>query len=185
MIRSLKSLLWLFFLVVAGCPTHDHYKYDCRGKLMNADGSPATGVAIHIDTEAPKEQLPSKDIHWWETYRSSSETWKSAGWVWWEGYSFMDRTSQSGEFATNCDLDVDLGVWGRLGDQPPAPELRKVWVWLQSPAGWIAIPVRLAHEFQTHRTAGGREIDLPPLTLPQAATRPASSQATVPKSAER
>jgi hypothetical protein len=187
LLYHLRLVLCLTCLLVAGCPTHAHYKYDCRGTLLNADGTPAIGVAIHIETVAPTEQLPSKDTHWWETYRSSSATEKTQDWVWWDDYSFMDLTDKSGQFTTNCDLDIDKGLWGGSDNdltfegveivsiRRPSPELSKIWLWIRSPDGWIAIPVQLGHASQTHVMPGGREIDLPPVTLPST-TRPTSDR---------
>ena len=138
MLCHLRIFLCLACLLVAGCPTHAHYKYDCRGTLLNADGTSASGVAIHIETVAPNEQLPSKDTHWWEQTPSRSWVETIEHSVWWEDYSFMDLTSKSGEFTTNCDLDIDKGFWGGSDNdltyqdgefvsvRRPSPELRKV-----------------------------------------------------------
>jgi hypothetical protein len=174
MARPIHALLYIVCLSTAGCPTHAQWIYDCQGRLLNPDGTPARGVAIHVDTEKPGETGVTHGAPWWETVGTWSED--QQPW-WWKGRNYVAQTDENGQFMTNCVFDVDEGWWGgsdtvlRWEDHEltwvrlPAPELPRVWLWVKSSDGWRAIQLDLGKEAQKRTTPGSRELDLPPVRL--------------------
>lgn len=137
----------------AGCESIV-YSYDCRGKLLNSDGTPAAGVLV---------QLESSPLTPGSVASSEADVTETVA------------TLPDGQFRVFCVGDVYTS-W--LGFRE-SPTLQHLDLWFKRNAAWERIPLRLTPDEQQFFFDGNREILLPPLTLPSATTRPSSSAPTL------
>lgn len=137
----------------AGCESLV-YQYDCRGQLLNRDGTPAAGFPIHLET-AP---LPAGS--------------KPAGWE--KDVTQTSATLLDGRFRAFC-TGGQYTAW--FGIRRESPKLKRIYIWFQREGAWDQTAVPLVPDEQRFYWDGKREIFLPPITLPPAITRPARSSA--------
>ena len=135
-----SALLMFAAACLVGCE-HFVHEYDCRGTVLKADGSPAGCVVVHMDTAGPPRD------------------------AWWDGDILHTAvTDPDGHFRAFCVGDI-YTQWA-LCPTPDAPKLPQIFLWFKTQRGWSALRVPLTDDQQSYRTAGGREVKLPPVTLP-------------------
>jgi hypothetical protein len=150
MSRASTNLIgMIIFVLVGGCESFV-YEYDCRGKLANTDGSPATCIPVHMDTQPAKTSSPVVDP-WWD---SPSD----------EDMLDMAVTDPKGRFRTTC-VGNQYTDWVFIG-APRIPELQDVYVWYKLKDGWRSIRISLTHENQLYGKQTSEQIELRTVTVP-------------------
>ena len=87
--RYASAILGLCVAGTSGCES-SVFQYDCRGRLLKSDGTPAAGVQVHVTTVVPPTQRAGTDssprdgrdqFQWAKSERSASELSIPVGWV--------------------------------------------------------------------------------------------------------
>ena len=113
-VRLLTLAAFLVLVLSAvGCESFV-YSYDCRGTLLKPDGSPASCVQVHVDTEGGP---PRQQVSWDET----------EGWT---DVIFTAVTNPHGRFRVHCSGKLFTSWF--FNPYPEPPKLPEVYVWTQT-----------------------------------------------------
>jgi hypothetical protein len=136
MMKRCCLLLGLFLLV--GCQAQPDYTFS--GRLLKADGSPASGVSVVV------------------TPASAALTGQPKGTVL--------TTDDGGGFTGSFPNDMDSADWVQLPVKS-MPPLAGVYLWVYDRYNWKPIPVSIDPMSERQRCPGGQRMVLPTVSLPQ------------------
>jgi hypothetical protein len=145
----------ILFLAVAGCSDTHSFHYSYAGRLLDPHGNAAANVELYVTDR--------NGLEWFHGDKPEQNYQERDFWAAWG-----TRTDEDGSFHGTFNAGGTYSKW--LGVvppvAPPAKTLDAVYVVVHRGDEWVPILVPLEVSLQPHGHDGGRQINLPPVTIP-------------------